>query len=60
MPPIPIGEDDAQTVKDTRFPEFRKVEGLHQINRGAIDGYRIQSMKEIDEIKERLAKDSCP
>jgi hypothetical protein len=36
----PVPEEDA--VPDTRLPDFKVPPGLHLLNRGANDGYRLE------------------
>jgi hypothetical protein len=47
-------------VEDTRLPDFKPPAGLGLLSRCGTDGYRIEQMKEIEAIKERLARDHCP
>jgi len=54
----PVPEEDA--VTDTRLPDFKVPAGLDLLSRGAIDGFRIEQMHELESIKERLARDHCP
>ncbi len=60
MPVVPEEEGAAQSVKDDRLPDFKPPPGLEVINRGAMDGYRLEQIRELETIKQRLAKDNCP
>ena len=54
----PVPEEEAQS--DGRLPDFKTPSGLNLISRGGVDGYRLEQIKEIESIKERLARDHCP
>ncbi|CDW84410.1 UNKNOWN [Stylonychia lemnae] len=57
----PVAEEEEHPVEpDTRLPEFKVPPGLQALSRGAIDGYRLEQVSEIESIKERLARDGFP
>eukprot|EP00347_Sterkiella_histriomuscorum_P008883 403343381 len=56
----PVPEEEETQVPDTRFPDFKVPKELQPISRGAIDGFRLEQVNEIESIKERLARDNCP
>jgi hypothetical protein len=45
---------------DNRLPNFKVPADLSLISRSGIDGYRLEQIKEIESIKERMARDHCP
>jgi hypothetical protein len=56
LPGVVIEEEEV----DNRLPNFKVPPDLNLISRSGIDGYRLEQMKEIESIKERLARDHCP
>jgi hypothetical protein len=52
--------DEEESVIDNRLPEFKNKEQLNLLSRGQVDGYRLEQIKEIESIKDRLARDHCP
>ena len=59
LPAVPE-EEENQAPPDTRLPDFKVPKELQPIGRGAIDGYRLEQINEIESIKEKLARDNCP
>lgn len=43
-----------------RFPKWENTEGLQMVPRTAAAQARLEAMTEIQQIKDRLAKDGCP
>lgn len=57
LAPVP---EEGEEPKDTRLPDFQQKPDLQKAARGAIDGYRLEQINEIESIKEKLARDHCP
>ena len=56
----PVPEEGAEIeVKDARLPEFKPPTGLVVPTRGLTEGYRLEQLREIEAIKDRLASDNC-
>lgn len=55
---LPAVEEETQ--QDNRLPNFKVPADLGLISRSGIDGYRLEQIREIESIKERMARDHCP
>jgi hypothetical protein len=58
LPAVPEeGADGAADIKDTRLPDFKPPASLSIPTRTCQDGFKQEHIREIESIKDKLAKD---